>query len=259
MEFKNLLLHLFVLIGCKGPLSDVVQRPRLVGLIVAEFCLISPEGHRYWMYTDTFTLDICLRAHNEFLPAACTSPAEREWRMSRAVDPRPRLGGAADTTGTCRENILLIKTGRKKKFGLQQKLVPSHAFNDHYNGKTISVAKFFTLLCDTPPFTPNRKSLLCPLWSLCNVLSLQVRRFAGRSNPHRDIPKPKKSYITRAFTVSELFSGFVDQRRSVLSSAANFHGWTHLCQRSFCVGDLFRHPRVLLECVALSAKQCHWS
>lgn len=47
MEFENLLLHLLVLIGCKGPLGDVVQRPRLVGLIVAEFCLISPEGHRY--------------------------------------------------------------------------------------------------------------------------------------------------------------------------------------------------------------------
>lgn len=40
VELKNLLLHLFVLIGREGPLGDVVQRPRLLGLIVAEFGLI---------------------------------------------------------------------------------------------------------------------------------------------------------------------------------------------------------------------------
>lgn len=43
VELQNLLLHLFVLIGREGPLGDIVQRARLLGLVVAEFRLISAE------------------------------------------------------------------------------------------------------------------------------------------------------------------------------------------------------------------------
>lgn len=46
MEFKNLLLHLFVLTGCKPPLAHVIERPRLVGFVVAEFCLWSARRRR---------------------------------------------------------------------------------------------------------------------------------------------------------------------------------------------------------------------
>lgn len=43
VELQNLVLHLFVLIRRKGPLGHVVQRTRLLGLIVAKFRLISTE------------------------------------------------------------------------------------------------------------------------------------------------------------------------------------------------------------------------
>ena len=39
VEFKYLLLHLFVLIGRKGELANVVQRARLLRFIVTKFCL----------------------------------------------------------------------------------------------------------------------------------------------------------------------------------------------------------------------------
>lgn len=49
MEFKNLLFHLFVLIGRKGPLTDVVHRSRLVRFIVAKFSLSTKRTlYLYW-------------------------------------------------------------------------------------------------------------------------------------------------------------------------------------------------------------------
>lgn len=49
------------------------------------------------------------------VPAACTSPAEHEWQMSKAVDRWPRRHAAADTTDICRRQKCAIETTCMKK------------------------------------------------------------------------------------------------------------------------------------------------
>lgn len=98
MEFKNLLLHLFVLTGCKPPLADVIERPRLVGFVVAKLCLLSTRTWSMLVHRFRYTW---AESTDRGAPAVCTSPAEREWRMSKAVDRWPHPHAAADTTGTC--------------------------------------------------------------------------------------------------------------------------------------------------------------
>lgn len=138
VELKNLLLHLFVLTGCEPPLADVIQRPRLVGFVVAEFRLWGTRTRSRLAHGLRDTCEPGCKGRIE-IPAVCTSPAGHEWQMSKAVDLWPRRHAAADTTGTCRQ-----KRHGTEKLGISHIISTSMRTPSTRDGTLSSLLCFFT-------------------------------------------------------------------------------------------------------------------
>lgn len=117
MELKNLLLHFFVLSGCKPPLADVIKGPRLVGFMVTEFCLSSTRTQ----LSEPSLTEIYMRhvASDRSRYTCSVYEPSRAW-VTNEQGSRP----VATSSRSCRHNRYLQKTKMCNRDNMHEKKVP---------------------------------------------------------------------------------------------------------------------------------------
>lgn len=185
VELQNLLLHLFVLVGCEGPLIDIVQRPRLLGLIVAKFRLKN-SGKKdiqylhmltFWAYRNS---EVQHRFPNTRWVFTCSVYEPSSAWVTNEQGSRPE----ATSWRSCRHNRylpgegvgFLSETGRKCWAYDWKERKKNLASDVHYNGIIASTAKCLDSLQHGMAHPTG--STRCTRCDGCiMVLSLQVRWF----------------------------------------------------------------------------------